>query len=219
VRGKGAGKLSKAWPRGFFIRLRSYKRDWYLRQFPLVPMCQFSQLHALPCRNQTRVQLKTATSASRFANDTKGRRSARSWAQLIALKQRSCCSAHSCRHKPPKNSPCTHAIPPAYYSLAPLRSRLYTFAFVPYSPLSTTPPPHTLVTPLPCLIATYGAMGFFRRAVGALTAVSLFTQNAFVAEAVELDLTQPCTPFAAVLAIRGHRKSSLTCAIKLTIST
>ena len=60
-------------------------------------------------------------------------------------------------------------------------------------------------------------MGFFRRAVGALTAVSLFTQNAFVAEAVELDLTQPCTPFAAVLAIRGHLKSSLTCAIKLTI--
>ena len=60
-------------------------------------------------------------------------------------------------------------------------------------------------------------MGFFRRAVGALTAVSLFTQNAFVAEAVELDLTQPCTPSAAVLAITGHRESFLTYTIKLMI--
>lgn len=44
-------------------------------------------------------------------------------------------------------------------------------------------------------------MGFFRRAVGALTAVSLFTQNAFVAEAVELDLEQPSSIKAAAKTI------------------
>ena len=106
---------------------------------------------------------------------------------------------------------------PLIIPLAPFEILFAHLRFRPLFSVVHHSPPHTLVRLLPCLIATYGAMGFFRRAVGALTAVSLLTQNAFVAEAVELDLTQPCTPFAAVLAITGHRKSSLTCAIKLII--
>ena len=150
--GRGVGKLSKAWLVVSLLAVPgcARTRDRHPRQFPLAPMCKFSQLHALPCRSQTRVQLKTATSAFRFAFSCRVRAirrtggSTHSRAQLIALKQRSCCSARPCRHKPPKHSSYTRGQGTRnpsrlLFPWPPLRSCLHTFAFVLYSPLSTTP--------------------------------------------------------------------------------
>ena len=131
--------------RGFFIRLRSYKRDWHLRQFPLVPMCQFSQLHALPGRNQTRVQLKTATSASRFANDTKGGRvstltgSADCPETALLLFGTPLPTQASQAFSMHTRGQGTRNPSRLLFPWPPLRSCLRTFAFVLYSPLSTTP--------------------------------------------------------------------------------